>query len=147
MSIEKLNGLFRPLPVQLTIAVDKLNVRHIGGNVAQMLKASIAGARGGEWYTDVKLDHVGAVLTRGGDRVRLTRTPRFALRRGDLVRIITGGGGGWGDPLARNPADIACDIVEGLLTPQQAASIYGIVVDAAGNVDPKATVGFRENAR
>jgi N-methylhydantoinase B len=89
----------------------------------------------------------GIEVTRGAARVRLTRTPRFALRRGDLVRIITGGGGGWGDPLERNPADIASDIVEGLLTPQQAASIYRVTVDAAGNVAPAATVGVRENAR
>jgi N-methylhydantoinase B len=89
----------------------------------------------------------GIEVTRGAARVRLTRTPRFALRRGDLVRIITGGAGGWGDPLERNPADIASDIVEGLLTPQQAASIYRVTVDAAGNVAPAATVGVRENAR
>jgi N-methylhydantoinase B len=89
----------------------------------------------------------GIEVTRGGDRVRLTRTPRFTLCRGDIVRIITGGGGGWGDPLTRDPANIARDIEEELLTPQQAASIYRVAVDAAGKLDPPATIGFRENAR
>ena len=49
-------------------------------------------------------------VVRDGQRIRLTRPPRFALRRGDRVRIVTGGGGGWGDPGKRAPEAVAADI-------------------------------------
>lgn len=58
----------------------------------------------------------GIEVTRGSGRTRLTRTPRFALRRGDHVRIVTGGGGGWGDPARRDPVARAADRAEGYVT-------------------------------
>ncbi|MBN9508329.1 MAG: hydantoinase B/oxoprolinase family protein, partial [Alphaproteobacteria bacterium] len=54
-------------------------------------------------------------VERDGACVRLTRPPRFALRRGDRVRIVTGGGGGWGDPFTRAPESVAADVRAGLL--------------------------------
>jgi N-methylhydantoinase B len=86
----------------------------------------------------------GIEVTRGGSRTRLTRTPRFPLRRGDLVRIVTGGGGGWGDPLARAPDDVGRDLRDGLLTAAEAASVYRVATDAAGEVDAAATARLRE---
>jgi N-methylhydantoinase B len=81
---------------------------------------------------------------RGGERTRLTRTPHFSLRRGDQVRIVTGGGGGWGDPLARESADLALDIRDGLITSEQAASTYRVAVRPGGEVDLAATARLRE---
>jgi N-methylhydantoinase B len=49
----------------------------------------------------------------------------FALHAGDVVTIETSGGGGFGDPRQRDPARVARDISEGLVTPQKAAAIYG----------------------
>jgi len=89
----------------------------------------------------------GIEVTRGGSRTRLTRTPRFPLRRGDLVRIVTGGGGGWGDPAARAPEDVARDLRDGLITAEQAAAIYRVAVGPAGRVDGAATTRMREGAR
>jgi N-methylhydantoinase B len=38
-------------------------------------------------------------IHRGGDRVkRAGKLSRFALRRGDVIRVVTGSGGGWGVP-------------------------------------------------
>jgi N-methylhydantoinase B len=86
----------------------------------------------------------GMEVVRGGSRTRLTRTPRFPLRRGDLVRIITGGGGGWGDPLDRAPADVARDFRDGLIDADKAESLYGIAIDrSSGTVDAKATARLR----
>jgi N-methylhydantoinase B len=78
-------------------------------------------------------------VARGGECVRLTRPPRFLLQRGDRVRIITGGGGGWGDPLSRDPAAVADDVRGELLSSSQAAEQYGVVVDAMLSVDDAAT--------
>lgn len=47
------------------------------------------------------------------------------LRKGDIVRIITGGGGGWGPPEQRDPAAVAADLRAGLLTPEAALRQYG----------------------
>jgi N-methylhydantoinase B len=85
----------------------------------------------------------GIEVTRSGGRTRLTRTPRFPLRRGDLVRIVTGGGGGWGEPAARDPEDVARDIRDGLLTAERAAVIYRVAVGDAGEVDQAATARLR----
>lgn len=47
------------------------------------------------------------------------------LTRGDVVTIETSGGGGYGDPAARDPQRLARDLAEGLVTPDGAASLYG----------------------
>jgi N-methylhydantoinase B len=48
----------------------------------------------------------------------------FALHAGDIVTIETSGGGGFGDPRRRDPARVARDVSEGLVTAEQAAAIY-----------------------
>jgi N-methylhydantoinase B len=68
----------------------------------------------------------GIEVIREGRSVHLTRTPRFPLRRGDRVRILTGGGGGWGDPTLRDPLAVARDVRDGLVSAEAAASIYGV---------------------
>jgi N-methylhydantoinase B len=64
------------------------------------------------------------------------------VEAGDMLHFITWGGGGWGDPLQRDPALVAKEIVQGLVTPQ-GAKAYGVVADAAGIVDEPATVELR----
>ena len=85
----------------------------------------------------------GIVVLRGGEAQRLTRTPWFRLQRGDRVRIETGGGGGWGDPRLRDPAEVARDVRDGLLSAAEAAASYGVAVDDTGAVDLVATEGLR----
>ena len=86
----------------------------------------------------------GIEIVRGGSLRRLTRTPRFPLESGDRVRILTGGGGGWGDPFARDPDAVARDVRDDLLTVSNAASVYGVVLDAVtGKVELSATLDLR----
>jgi N-methylhydantoinase B len=47
----------------------------------------------------------------------------------DVVRIRSGGGGGWGDPLERDPAAVAGDVRNGFVTLEAAAETYGVLVD------------------
>jgi hypothetical protein len=68
----------------------------------------------------------------------------FALLRGDIVRIQTSGGGGHGDPLARDPARVAADVRLGYLTPEQACARYGVVLTQDGTVDDAASRAARE---
>jgi len=51
------------------------------------------------------------------------------LRRGDQVKIVAPGGGGWGDPLERSEDRVVADVAEGLVTPEAAQRDYGLVVE------------------
>ncbi len=53
----------------------------------------------------------------------------YQLNKGDLVYGRWTGGGGYGDPLDRDPAAVLKDILEGLVTEGPARDIYGVVVD------------------
>jgi len=53
-----------------------------------------------------------------------SKTGRLLLKEGDVVRLITGTGGGWGDPADRNPDKICADILDGYITKDQARQIY-----------------------
>jgi N-methylhydantoinase B/oxoprolinase/acetone carboxylase alpha subunit len=47
------------------------------------------------------------------------------LRRGDILRLETSGGGGFGDPRARDPAALARDAALGYVSPDRARAEYG----------------------
>jgi len=68
----------------------------------------------------------------------------FALRTGDIVREETAGGGGFGDPLTRDPALVVDDVRLEYLSTEQAAARYGVVLGADGTVDTGATKEKRE---
>jgi N-methylhydantoinase B len=53
---------------------------------------------------------------------------------GEVIRIETTGGGGWGDPLAREPWRVALDVRQGKVSPAAAAADYGVVLADAGAV-------------
>jgi N-methylhydantoinase B/oxoprolinase/acetone carboxylase alpha subunit len=69
------------------------------------------------------------------------------LRRGDRFALVTGGGGGYGDPLARPPADVAADVGDGLVSTTEARELYGVVLTAHGVVDAAATAALRATPR
>ncbi|HEX2553029.1 MAG TPA: hydantoinase B/oxoprolinase family protein [Microvirga sp.] len=49
----------------------------------------------------------------------------FELRRGDVVRMETPGGGGHGEPHGRDPAALEADLADGFVTPDGAAAYAG----------------------
>jgi N-methylhydantoinase B len=69
------------------------------------------------------------------------------LPAGTLVRIDTTGGGGWGDPLEREPSLVALDVVQGKVTPQSAHDDYGVVLDDHFKVDELSTEHLRRELR
>jgi N-methylhydantoinase B len=60
------------------------------------------------------------------------------VKSGDVLHFITWGGGGWGDPLERDPELVGLEIRQGLVTAEGARD-YGVVADDDGNVDTDAT--------
>ncbi len=53
----------------------------------------------------------------------------FVLEQGDVIRFETCGGGGWGDPLARDPERVRQDVARGFVTARGALEDYGVVLD------------------
>lgn len=64
------------------------------------------------------------------------------VKEGDLLHFITWGGGGWGDPLERDPEIVGLEIRQGLVTPE-GAKAYGVVADERGAIDTIATEALR----
>jgi len=62
----------------------------------------------------------------GNPKARFSRTSRYALKKGDLIRLVTGNGGGWGNPLKRPQSEVLDDIKNGFLTEQEAQQLYAL---------------------
>jgi N-methylhydantoinase B len=70
------------------------------------------------------------------------------LSKGDTVVMHTGGAGGYGDPLDREPERVRQDVLEGLVTHSAAHDIYGVVLSPhTFQVDPTATEARRKHLR
>jgi N-methylhydantoinase B len=63
---------------------------------------------------------------------------------GDIVVMQSAGGGGYGDPLARDPAHVREDVRAGYVSPERARLGYGVVLMQNGDVDLSATRAERE---
>ena len=72
----------------------------------------------------------------------LSKDQGLRLRAGDRVEVMTPGGGGHGDPLTRDPALVARDVMRGTYSVAQAESLWGIVL-RDGVVDEAATQARR----
>jgi N-methylhydantoinase B len=74
------------------------------------------------------------------------------VRAGEIVRVVTTGGGGWGDSLEREVELVARDVIEGKVSPVAARDEYGVVLvesttAAEFTVDAARTAKLREELR
>lgn len=72
------------------------------------------------------VNYVEVVPADGSQPRRFGKAARFRLSRGDLVRLVTGTGGGYGDPRGRDPALVAEDLADGIVTEREAREVYGL---------------------
>ncbi len=63
------------------------------------------------------------------------------------VIVRTGGGGGWGDPLARDPERVRTDVLEELVSPEAARRDYGVVLTKELALDAAATQTLRASRK
>lgn len=86
-------------------------------------------------------------MTRADGSVEMlgAKVDRISVHAGDCLQYVTWGGGGWGDPLQRDPELVAKEIRQGLVT-KKGALDYGVVV-SRGKVDVKATKALRTKMR
>jgi N-methylhydantoinase B len=56
------------------------------------------------------------------------KTARLSLQQGDVLRIVCGSGGGWGDPSKRSRDQVLADVRAGLMSPEVAWETYGVEI-------------------
>ena len=86
----------------------------------------------------------------GGRRALAGMEDRVPVAAGATIAIRTTGGGGWGDPLAREAELVCYDVQCGLVSAQAARDDYGVVVAREGRrhvVDRAATNALRNEMR
>jgi N-methylhydantoinase B len=67
---------------------------------------------------------------------RRARMERFPMAAGDRFWNFSGGGGGYGDPLERDPRAVVEDVLDGYVSAEAALSVYGVEVLADGTWRP-----------
>ncbi len=95
------------------------------------------GTTGGIWLWDEHGDEtvVGGVID--GVYHYPYRVPFWETGPGAMLRYITAGGGGWGDPFEREPERVLRDVRDGYVTVEGAARDYGVVVTGNPDEDPE----------
>jgi len=91
----------------------------------------------------------------GAYLLKLSGEKEFKFKSGSHIQvpinaqaiIRTGGGGGWGDPLQRKPAEVRRDVAEGLVSPRVAREIYGVVLGKDLALNGRMTKRLRDRLR
>ena len=68
-------------------------------------------------------------IERNGERYQpphLSKDQDIQMQPGDLIRVSTPGGGGYGDPLKRDPAKVASDVMRGYYSKAEAEKRFGV---------------------
>jgi N-methylhydantoinase B len=72
------------------------------------------------------------VINPGRDDERhILKATRLVLKRGDVIRGLSGGGGGFGNPAERDPDLVRADLRDGQLSAAAAQSLYGVAGEGA----------------
>jgi len=85
----------------------------------------------------------------GGERTPplVSKVTDIRIDAGQKVRLETPGGGGFGNPLTRDPARVVRDVQLGYVTLAAARQDYGVVIGEDGVADTAATAALRSGAR
>jgi N-methylhydantoinase B len=89
---------------------------------------------------------VNLIRSEAGERVLPSMPMKpITLHAGDVYRHVMAGGGGFGDPLEREPERVRVDVLDGKVTIEHARAAYGVVLcqDMTREVDVSATQTLR----
>ena len=76
--------------------------------------------------------------------ISLGKFSNVTMETGDEMLLVTAGGGGYGDPLERDPQLVLEDYVEELLTANEARDLYAVIIDEARReIDRESTARLR----
>lgn len=79
----------------------------------------------------------------GVHEMMASKHPRVPIPAGDVWHHCWQAGGGYGDPLLREPARVATDVARGAVSTEAARDIYGVVVGDDGSAETAATEARR----
>lgn len=117
-----------------------------GGSGHRVLRQTdVASAlRNGDVPTHERLDF-------SGDELLGINQQSVTIRKNDVLVQWIAGGGGFGDPLLRDPEAVLSDVIDGYVTPTVAREVYGVILrpDSSGgeNIDTPATDRERRQIR
>ena len=84
----------------------------------------------------------------GENEFKPVEVSRHLVQADSEALVLTSGGGGWGDPLERDPAMVRWDVIEELVSADNARGDYGVVlVGEESEVDEDATQALRAEMR
>ena len=87
-------------------------------------------------------------LNPGRENRKLTSKPTMTIKMGDVFRHELAGGGGWGDPLDRDPTLVLKDVLDELVSIDAARRQYGVVINLDHrDVEASATNALRAELR
>lgn len=89
-------------------------------------------------------------LSSSGRIIELPTMPMqsFRVKQGDVFRLISPGGGGYGDPFMRDPEAVLSDVREGRVSPRAAENEYGVIFNSNGDgINVTATRKNRDRIR
>ena len=77
------------------------------------------------------------------DPVEIPGYHRIILREGQSIISVSCSGGGYGEPVKRDPKLVAKDVLEGWITPERAREVYAVAATAEGTLDEAQTRKLR----
>jgi len=75
------------------------------------------------------------LISHNGAETKLPNLVNITLAPGQRIRGLDSSGGGYGDPLSRDPERVRHDVEEGWETAARAATIYGVILSGRGEDD------------
>jgi N-methylhydantoinase B len=85
------------------------------------------------------------LIRRNGDAEALpSKVPHMRVLAGERFACVGPAGGGYGDPLRRDPARVREDVADGFVSVEAAKNDYGVVLTGPGVVDEAATAHLRD---
>ena len=103
----------------LNLADARFSIRSMKHIIPPNGMADGKSGRPGDIWINPETDHAKRLPTRYAD---------YPLKEGDVFRLDSPGGGGYGDPLARPAERVLADVREGYLSAEAAARDYGVVL-------------------
>ncbi len=86
------------------------------------------------------LDPETKALDPEGEFFYFARQPIWRTKKGAMTRYQTNGGGGWGEPLRREPDRVLSDVRNGYASLEHAREAYGVVINGDPDRDPEGLV-------
>lgn len=81
-----------------------------------------------------------------GSVVRRGKVTTYELEDGEVARLVTSAGGGWGDPTDRDPKRVLEDYRDGYVTAETARNIYSVAIDeSTDTIDENETRRLRSD--